>query len=194
MWSIKEIAERDGLTRAAVSKSVKKLLTLKPEIPVERGSQGQVLRVSLADYDHYREQRTFRTLTPGVRPIGKAARDPSESFDEARRQSEWLKVSREILNRQVDLGLLIDRKEMCQQMAKMGREIAAIITRLPNATDDIADSVSRDEAGAVRKALGNVAEKMCIEIENLVKSQLASMPDSRPERMGRDQSWGTSGS
>ena len=48
MWSIAQIAARDGVSKPAVSKAVKKLIEDRPETPVQRGGHGQVLGVSLA--------------------------------------------------------------------------------------------------------------------------------------------------
>lgn len=45
MSSISQIAARDHVSKAAVSKAVKKMFEKIPDAPVERGSQGQVVRI-----------------------------------------------------------------------------------------------------------------------------------------------------
>jgi DNA-binding MarR family transcriptional regulator len=56
MWSIGQIAERDGVSKAAISKAVKKLIEQRPETPKELDGQGRVLLVSVAHYDEFRQR------------------------------------------------------------------------------------------------------------------------------------------
>ena len=45
--------ERDGISRQAISKTVRELIA-KHEIPVERDGRDRIVRVSVAHIDHYR--------------------------------------------------------------------------------------------------------------------------------------------
>ncbi|WP_327211992.1 hypothetical protein U8Q06_20895 [Rhizobium beringeri] len=169
MSSISQIAARDRVSKAAVSKAVKKMFDKIPDAPVERGSQGQVIRVSLAHYDHFRErfmgvtglpsgQHALAQLTVGARP------EPGESFNEARRQNEWLKLARERLRHQVEFGQLVDKAEIESALSSRGREIQALIHRLPNLADDLALAVSREGTQGARDAFRHHAEKLSAEI------------------------------
>lgn len=192
MWSIAQIAARDGISKAAVSKAAKKLLDDRPDTPVERGSQGQVLRLSLAHYDHYRQRHVnpakataplrssdgpmfdFRqpTATPPLQPY----RD-EESFEEARRQSEWLKVGREKLRRQEEAGQLLRKDQTEQGVALVGAALQAIIRRLPNRADEIALAVSKEGVHGVRVLLRSIA----FDIGNEMADKLSEIAEAAPE-------------
>ncbi|MGQ2968904.1 MAG: hypothetical protein ACT6RF_09165 [Allorhizobium sp.] len=156
MWSIAQIAVRDGVSKPAVSKTVKKLTEARPDTPIERGSQGQVLKVSLAHYDEYRQRHVnpAKATAPlrgpdgsneprGISDPGRSPRD-EESFDEARRQAEWLKVGREKIRHQEDAGQLIRKDKQEQAASVIGGQIQAIVRRLPNKADELALAVSKE--------------------------------------------------
>lgn len=191
MWSIAQIAARDGISKAAVSKAAKKLLEDRPETPVERGSQGQVQRISLAHYDHYRQRHVnpAKATAPLRSPDGSMFdfRQPTspqplpirdeESFEEARRQSEWLKVSREKLRRQEEAGQLVRKDQTEQGVAMAGAALQAIIRRLPNRADEIALAVSKEGVHGVRVLLRNIA----FEIGNEMADKLAEIAEAAPD-------------
>lgn len=157
MWSISQIAERDGVSKAAVSKAVRKMTDERPETPVERGSQGQVMRVSLAHYDHYRQRyvNPAKAAAP-IRTLSEPA-SASESFEEARRQAEWLKVGRERIRHQEDCGQLLRRDRLEEAHRGIGREIQSVVRRLQNKADDVALAVSKEGVHGARIALRNIA-------------------------------------
>ena len=192
MWSIAQIAARDGVSKAAVSKAVKKLLDDRPEAPAERGAQGQVMRVSLAHYDHYRQCHVnpAKATAPlrsadGPSSDGRLPLEPpalvmmrdEESFEEARRQSEWLKVGREKIRVQEECGQLLRRDETERAVSMIGAELQAIIRRLPNRADDIALAVSKEGAHGVRVLMREIA----FEIGNEMAEKLAKIAETAPE-------------
>ncbi len=183
MWSIGQIAQRDGISKAAVSKTAKKLLVEREDTPVERGSQGQVMKISLAHYDEYRQRfvnpakatAPIRSVTSSV---GSAAPiNASESFDEARRQAEWLKVGRERIRHQEELGQLV-RKDMLEAAHRMvGLEIQRIVGRLQNSADEVALAVSKEGVHGARMAL----RKAAFDLGNQIADALATIADNAPE-------------
>lgn len=182
MWSISQIAARDGVSKPAVSKTVKKLIEDRPDTPVERGGQGQVMKISLAHYDHYRQRfvnpakasAPIRSIVPAasVPPI-----NPSDSFDEARRQSEWLKVGREKIRHQEECGQLVRRDRLEDGHRAIGAELLSIIRRLPNRADDVALAVSKEGVHGVRVLLRQIA----FEIGNQMADKLAELAETAPE-------------
>ena len=182
MWSVAQIAERDGVSKQAISKAVKKLIDDKPETPVERDGQGRVMRLSLAHYDHHRQRFVNPAkATAPIRPITPTAAvvpiDASESFDEARRQAEWLKVGRERIRHQEDCGNLIRKDRNDQALRVVGFEIQSVIKRLPNRADEVALAVSKAGVHGVRVLLRQIA----FEIGNEIADKLAAMSDEAPE-------------
>lgn len=173
MWSIAQIADRDGVSKAAVSKAAKKLIEDKPDTPVERDGQGRVMRLSLAHYDHHRQRfvnpaKATAPIRPVSQPGAQRALDTTDSFDEARRQSEWLKVARERIRHQEAVGLLL-RRDMVEEAQRVaGREIQNIVRRLANRADDVAMAVSKEGVHGVRVLLRQVA----FEIGNEIATRL----------------------
>lgn len=189
MNSISQIAARDRISKAAVSKAVKKMFDKIPDVPVERGSQGQVVRVSLAHYDHFRERFMGVTGLPAgqqalsPRPAGSQV-DPSESFNEARRQNEWLKLERERLRHQVENGLLIDKAEIEGAAKSRCREIQARINRLPNLADDLALAISREGVLGARHCLSDHAAKLSAEIWTMLTGDTSSRISATTSNLG----------
>lgn len=187
MWSIAQIAARDDVSKAAVSKTVKKLVEERPDTPIERGGQGQVMRVSLAHYDHFRQRfvnpakasAPIRGADAGLDQRGEPPRTPaaSESFDEARRQAEWLKVGREKIRHQEECGKLIRKDQTEQAVAVIGTELQAIIRRLPNKADEVALAVSKEGVHGARVLLRQIAS----EIGNQMADKLEAIAAAAPE-------------
>lgn len=189
MWSIAQIAVRDGISKAAVSKAVKKMLDDWKDTPVERGSQGQVMRVSLAHYDEFRQRFTNPAkATAPIRGVGEAEHPGStrppprdeESFEEARRQSEWLKVGREKIRHQEDCDQLIRKDRNDEALAVIGGEIQAILKRLQNRADEVAMAVSKEGVHGVRVLLRQIAFSIGTEIADRLATIAASAAEHDP--------------
>jgi hypothetical protein len=190
MWSIAQIAARDDVSKAAVSKAVKKMLEARPETPAERGGQGQIMRISLAHYDEYRQRHVnpakasapirsgdeggfdFHPPASSGKPL-----QAKDSFDEARRQAEWLKVGREKIRHQEECGDLIRRDRLEAAVSMIGVELQAIIKRLPNRADDVALAVSKEGVHGVRVLLREIA----FEIGNQMADKLEAIATAAPE-------------
>lgn len=184
MWSIAQIAARDGVSKPAVSKAAKRLLEERPETPVERGGQGQVLRISLAHYDHFRQR--FVNPAKASAPIRTIAADGDrspapprveDSFEEARRQAEWLKVGREKIRHQEDCGQLLRKDKVEDGHKTIASELLSIIRRIPNRADDVALAISKEGVHGVRVEL----RKIAFEIGNQMADKLAEIAASAPE-------------
>lgn len=189
MWSVSQIAERDRVSKQAVSKTVQKMVEARPDTPIERGGQGQVLRVSLAHYDEYRQRHVnpAKATAPlrapdgstdgrGSDETGKLPRD-EESFDEARRQAEWLKVGREKIRHQEDAGQLIRKDKQEQAAAVIGGQIQAIVRRLPNKADELALAVSKEGVHGARVLLRQIA----FDIGNQIADKIEEIAEASPE-------------
>jgi hypothetical protein len=182
MYSVAQIADRDKVSKQAVSKAVKKLLDERPDTPVVRGNQGQVLQVSLAHYDEYRQRfvnpakatAPIRSISTGT--IGGPV-DPSDSFDEARRQNEWLKLGRERIKHQEDLKQLVRKDKLEEANRIIAREIQNIVKRLPNNADQIALAVSKEGVHGVRVLLRTIA----FDLGNAIADRLVAVSGEAPE-------------
>ena len=153
-----EVAARDGVTKQAVTKLVRRFVD-EHNLPVERDGRGRIIRFSLAHYDHFRGEfassekvAAARKETPVVQPTVS-----STSRDEALRQEAWLKVGREKLRRQEQVGQLVRADMMREALTVCGREIQSSIARLQNRADDMAMAVSREGAHGLRVLLRQIA-------------------------------------
>lgn len=186
MWSAVEIAARDGVSKQAVSKQIKSLLNAKPETPVERDGRGRVIRVSLAHLDEFR-QRFVNPLKASA-PLRSIDNDqpqapavaPGDSLEEARRQSEWLKVGREKIRHQEELGQLVRKDRLVDVVSMVGAEIKLVVARLQNRADDLAHAVSREGASGARVLLRKIAFELGNEIADKLAAIAVAAPDTDP--------------
>lgn len=179
--TVSEIAARDGVTKQAVSKILQRLVGV-ADIPVERDGRGRIARVSLAHYDHARERFTNPAKAPArdaamPLPAGIPAKVlAGDSFEEARRQGEWLKVTREKLRHAEEAGQLV-RADLLQDALRMaGREIQAIVARLPNRSDDLALAVSKEGQHGARTLLRTIA----FDLGEQIAARLSEIGEAAP--------------
>lgn len=182
MWTIGQIAERDSVSKAAVSKMVAKLVR-DHDLPVRRDGRERVVAVSLADYDHHRaffgSSEQNQTTAPdndgrGVLPD----RQASESRDEALRQKAWLEVRRQRLEDAKEAGQLVRADRLNEALASAGRVIQSEVGRLSNKADDIALAVSKEGTSGARAEL----RKIAIEINTRIADALAKIAGDAPDR------------
>ncbi|AID18314.1 hypothetical protein PPF1_01 [Rhizobium phage vB_RleM_PPF1] len=183
MWSIAQIAERDGVSKAAVSKAAKKLIEDKPDTPVNRDGQGRIMLLSLAHYDHHRQRHVNPAKAKAeirapdqTGEAGGSKEDPSSSFDEARRQTEWLKLGRERIRHQEELGQLLRSDKIDQALRTAGLEIQAVIKRLSNRADELALAVSKEGVHGARVLLRTIA----FELGNEIADRLEAVSKTAP--------------
>ncbi len=160
-----EVAARDGVTKQAVTKLVRRLVE-EHSLPVERDGRERIVRFSLAHYDHFRGEfassekvAAARKDLPPTQPV-----NSSTSRDEALRQEAWLKVGREKLRRQEQIGQLVRADRMRDALTLCGREIQSSIARLQNKADDMALAVLREGSHGLRVLLRQIAFDLSTEI------------------------------
>lgn len=175
MWSIKQIAERDGVSRPAISQAVSRLVK-QHGLTVERDGQGRVSAVNVAEFDHLRGQYRDPTKDQRPEPPAPAAGPSSESFDEASRQKEWLAVERAKITLAETKGELISAAGVANALVNAGADIARILDRLVNATDDLANAVAREGVHGLRVALKKQAGRMRTEIADALAKVATDAP------------------
>lgn len=160
-----DVAARDNVTKQAVTKLVRQLVE-KHKLPVERDGRDRVVRFSLAHYDHYRGEFASSEKVAASRnsPAAPTPQNSSTSRDEALRQEAWLKVGREKIRRQEEIGQLIRADRTRDALTVCGREIQNIIARLQNKADDMALAVSREGAHGLRVMLRQISFDLNSEI------------------------------
>lgn len=178
------VAARDGITKQAVTKMVRQLVD-QHDLPVERDGRGRIIRFSLAHYDHHRERFSSSAKIEAARRESKPADagdgvDP-KSRDEALRQEAWLKVNREKLRHQEEVGQLRRADKTDAALAACGREIQAIVARLPNRADELALAVSKEGVHGLRVALRRAAFELNSEIADRLERISVDAPELDPQ-------------
>jgi DNA-binding Lrp family transcriptional regulator len=180
MLSIAEIADRDGVSRPAVSQRVKRLVELH-DLQVELDERGRVGAVNVAQYDLLRERngdpsKDQRPSQP-TEPVRVA-----DSYDEALRQKTWYEATRKGLELDEQIGKLVRVDELAQAAADCGAEIAAIVGRIEGEADVLAAAGMRDGPHGLRVALKQIKARMLGEIavalDNLAKLKPAATGES----------------
>ncbi|NMG39821.1 hypothetical protein GRZ55_11255 [Chelativorans sp. ZYF759] len=164
-----EVAARDKVSKAAVTKLVRRFVE-QHGLPVERDARDRVVRFSLAHYDHIRGEFSSSEKVAAARreePVATAKPvGGSQSRDEALRQEAWLKVGREKLRRQEEIGQLLRADKTREAMTVCGREIQSMVARLQNRADDMALAVGREGVHGLRVLLRQISFELNTEIAN----------------------------
>jgi hypothetical protein len=164
MWTVSQIAERDGVSKQAVSKHVGRLV--ESGLMVERDGAGRVSAVNVADYDRLRgiHDHPDKAQAPGRIAEAPNLITAEESYDEAARRQKWIQVEKERLQLE-ELKAVLVRHEIVRAAEMLcGEEIAAIIRRLPNQSDEMAAAVARDGTKGARLQYKKDVHRICIEI------------------------------
>lgn len=181
IWPITKIAERDGVTREAISRHARKLLELHPETPVELDARGRIVGISVAHLDEFRSRFVNPAKASAVVKATDMRASPTpaagDSFEEARRQSEWIRVSRERLRHQEELGQLVRVDKLREALDSAGGEIRAAWGRLPAYADDVAHAVGREGISGVRRKLKEIG----LELGNKLADKLGSIAAEAPK-------------
>jgi DNA-binding transcriptional ArsR family regulator len=178
MWTVSAIAQRDGVSKQAVSRKVKKLA--ENGLTVERDGGGNVKAVNVVEYDRLRGRLDdpSKAQAPAPGDFGAPAAKPDpESYNEAARQAKWIEAERKRIELAELKGELIRVDRFEAAIIQAAGEIAKICDRLPNVADDLAAAMTRGGVHALRVALKQVASRQRTEIADA----LAEIADASPK-------------
>lgn len=186
MLSIAQLATRDGVTKAAVSRKVKQLVELH-QLQVDRDGQGRVAAVNSVQYDLLRG----RTDDPSkAQAPARASHAPSvtpdvppenESYNEALRQKTWIDAERGRFSLAKEKLEYVRASGVADAAVECGADIARIIDRLPGAADDLAAAVGREGVHGLRVALKQLATRMRTDVANALAQLAADAPETDQE-------------
>lgn len=173
-----EVAARDGITKQAVTKMVRRLVE-EHGLPVERDGRERIVRFSLAHFDHLRGDFSSSEKVAAARQQKpEPPADSSTSRDEALRLEAWLRVNRQQIELAESAGRLVRKDRLQQGLTQCGNEIRAIIGRMPNKADDLALAVTREGVHGLRIAMRQLA----VEVSTQVADALATIGAGAPEQ------------
>lgn len=183
-----QVAERDSITKQAVTKSVRKLVDAH-DLPVKRDGRGRVTKFCLAHYDHLLERfgnseklaegrLSGEPKSPDLLDQPKSgSQHKPDSRDEALRQDAWLKLRRSQLQMEEEVGSLVRRDTLEQALKTCAQEINLLVSRLPNQSDALAQAIAREGESGVRVALRKVA----FNLNTAIADRLAEVFEAAPE-------------
>jgi predicted transcriptional regulator len=163
MMTVSEIADRDGVSKQAVSKRVAALVESQG-LAVERNARGHVERVNVAQYDHLRDrhgdpskdQRPSQPETP--------AKPDAESYEESLRLKTLYEATRRGLELDETLGKLVRVEELEPAADDIGAEIAGVVRSLETEADAYAAALMRDGPHGLRLVMKQTTYRMLTEI------------------------------
>lgn len=177
------VAARDKVTKQAITKLVRRLVE-EHGLPVERDGRDRVVRFSLPHFDNLRQQfassEKVSTARSEPSPPRSDNTDSSTSRDEALRQEAWLKVAREKLRQQEEIGQLVRTDRLRLALTASGREIQNVVSRLQNRADEMAIAVSKEGVHGLRVLLRQIANDLNSEIAGKLGAAAQEVDDTDP--------------
>jgi hypothetical protein len=180
MWTVSQVADRDAVSKQAVSKRVRDLAD-KHGLAVERDPRGHIIRLNVAEYDHLRGRYSDPSKAQAPRREMDAA-PRGESYDEALRQKTWHDAERARLNLEELKGELIRVSAIVDAVGHCGVAISRAVDRLVNDADDITAMIARDGVHGCRVILKSIAARL----RNDIADALADLARSTPPQMQID--------
>ncbi|MFC2252483.1 ArsR family transcriptional regulator [Labrys portucalensis] len=158
MWSISDIASRDGVSKQSVSKKVADLIE-RQGLSVERDERGRVSRVNVAEYDHLRGRTDNPSKSQRPSTSGREL-SQSESYEEALRQKTWHEAERRRLELESLKGALVPLADITVALGEVAGDIIQVLDRLPALADDLAAAIAREGSHGARTILKAEVERL----------------------------------
>jgi hypothetical protein len=179
MWTVKAIADRDRVSKQAVSKHVQRLVA-SHGLAVERDGSGRISAVNVAEYDHLRgrygdpsKAQAPRRVDPAPEAVADGAEPPAnESYDEALRVKTWHEVEKRRIELDELKGDLVRKATVVDAARRFGEVTVRVIDRLPNATDELAAAMVSEGSHGLRVALRKLAGRLRAEIVRDIEAEM----------------------
>jgi hypothetical protein len=180
-----EVAERDGVSKQAVTKTVRKLAEDK-SLEVERDERGRIVRFNVAQYDFLRGKvgdpsKDQRPEQPDPPPT------PSESragYNDAITLKTQYEAETKRLALEEQIGKLVRVDELSAAVNECGAAIAASIGQLLNATDALATAMAQSGTHGLRVELKKIENR----IRGEIADSLSALAQLAPAKPAEDQS------
>lgn len=180
MWTAAQLRERDGVSKQAITRKVRALAE-HHGLQVQRGPRGQIVRFNVAQYDHLRGRYADPSKDQRPADAGQKLLPASESYDEAVRQRAWTEAEKSRLLLEETKGNLIRVEPLQEAIRLSGSEIAQVINRLVNSSDDMAAAVAREGSHGLRALLKKISHAQCEEIAKILSGMATAAPEHEPD-------------
>ena len=168
MWSIAQIAERDGVSRPTVSIRVKRFIE-QHDLTVERDSQGRVAFLNVAEYDALRGR--FDNPSKSQEPNKKELAPDNESYDEALRQKTWIDTESRRIALDTLKGKLVETASVVEGYDRTAGIVQDVIARIEDHADDLAAVVTKEGARGLAPALKKLGAALLQEIAAALRGE-----------------------
>lgn len=176
MWSVAQVAARDGVSKPTVSVRVKRFAE-RHGLTVERDAQGRVARFNVAEYDALRGRYDDPSKAQAPKPQAATVIEmaQSESYDEALRQKTWLETERRRIELETIKGRLVETGPVAEGYDRAAAAIADVLATFDDHADDIAAIVAREGARGLGPALKRLAVDMQGKICAVLRAEAAAL-------------------
>lgn len=181
MWTAQAIAERDGVSKQAVTKQARRLAG-EHGLAVERDGRDRIIKLNVVQYDALRQRFGDASKVQAPKPKAEARMPAADSRDEAMRRQAWIEAERARLSLDELTGKLVRVADITAALAACGEAIAGIIDRLPNAADDIAAAGARHGSHGLRQALADEAHRLRREIAAALRAVASATAPAEPAK------------
>jgi DNA-binding transcriptional ArsR family regulator len=175
MWSIGQLADRERVSKQAVSRAVKSLVE-RHGLTVELDARGRIAKLNVAEYDHLRGRFADPSKAQAPRQAEEPVRPASESYDEALRQKTWHEAEKRRLELAEIKKQLVRVDRLQDALARAGEDIVRTMDRLPNAADELAAAFAREGVHGMRVALKQITVRMRQDVAQALIDIAAAAP------------------
>lgn len=182
MWSVTRIAERDGVSRQAISKHVARLIE-HHNLDVTRDGRGRVSAVNIVHFDDLRRRfgdsgkaRSAEPERPGPQSEPEPSSGSNETLDGARRIKLLHETELLRLRLLEDAGDLLRKDTIEAGLDRLAEEIGRIVD-LPQHADVIAAA-----AGKGLHELRIVLKRLTVEMRSAISGHAAALAATAPQR------------
>jgi DNA-binding transcriptional ArsR family regulator len=183
LMTIGELASREGVTKQAISKTVKRLIE-QHHLAVERDARGRVAKVDRENFDRLRHIHGDSTKRHEPAPPEPFAPPTNATLDGARREQivEATRLTRLRLAAEAESLVRVDRVE--EAASRLAEEIARQVDILPF-LDDLIAAYQREDMHGVRMAAKRCNEQMRARIAEAC-AQLAQAAPARDDTIAAE--------
>jgi hypothetical protein len=172
MWTIFQVAERDGVSKPTVSIRVKRFVE-QHDLTVERDSQGRVARLNVAEYDALRGR--YDDPSKAQAPQKQTQAPNNESYDEALRQKTWIETESRRIALDTLKGRLIETASVVEGYDRTVGIVLDVIARIEDHADDLAAVVTKEGARGLAPALKKLGAVLLKEIAEVLLGEAKTL-------------------
>ncbi len=177
MWTVSQVAERDGVTKQAVSQKARRLAD-KQNLMVERDASGRILKLNVAHYDLLRAR--YDDPARAQAPQRHTDAEPGdESYKEAKRVQAWFEVEKSRILLAEEKRNLVPGDDVKAASAAALEIISQVISTLPDCAEELAAVITKEGGHGARLFLAKQAVRLRLDIASAARRAARSDKGTR---------------